>query len=169
MLHYLLGNAEEEISYPNDAIHIQDGNALFHTLMNIPPTFGDICLQVLDQMMIKKNYVFSTDSYFAESIKGQERLHRGTSQRYLIQGPATRKPTDFKLFLTNDENKTQLCQLLLRVWRSNEAASRLEKCGTAMVVVEGKAYQLQSSDGEVSSHPAHLLIFFVEILLIHYI
>ena len=46
VLHYLLGNVEEEISYPNDAIHIQDGNALFHTLMNIPPTYGDICLQV---------------------------------------------------------------------------------------------------------------------------
>ncbi|CAL8359722.1 unnamed protein product [Gadus morhua 'NCC'] len=62
-----------------------------------------------------------------------------------------RKPTDFKLFLANDENKTQLCKLLLEVWGSKTYASRLEKCGTAVVVVEGKAYQLKSSGGNVTT------------------
>ena len=105
---------------------------------------------MLDQMVAKKNFVFSTDSYHADSIKAQERLRRGFSQRYIIEGQATRKPIDIRLFLANEENKLQLCQLLLRVWGSKAAASRLEKCGTAVVVVEGKAYLLNTSDSDVS-------------------
>ena len=68
-----------------------------------------------------------------------------------MQGPATRKPSDFKLFLENEQNKTQLCERLLKVWSSNAAASSMEQCGTALVIVDGNLYQLQSSDGEVSN------------------
>ena len=143
LLHFFTDDNQEDISYPKCALHIQDGNALFHVLTNIAPTFGEICLQVLDQMVAKKDFIFSTDSYHADSIKAQERLRRGSSQCYLIQGPATRKPSDFKLFLENEQNKTQLCELLLKVWSSNAASSSMEQCGTALVVVDGKAYQLQ--------------------------
>ena len=125
MLNFLLDDTPEEVPYPREAIHIQDGNALFYVLTNLPNTCGDICLQVLDQMVDKQNFIFSTDSYHTDSIKAQERLHRGYSQKYLIDGPSTRKPTDFKLFLANEENKQQFCRLLLQVWRSNAAASRL--------------------------------------------
>ncbi|XP_014666803.1 PREDICTED: uncharacterized protein LOC106808556 [Priapulus caudatus] len=152
MFHYLMEDAPEDVPYPKDALYIQDGNALLHALTNLPPTFRDICLQVLDQMVAKNNFIFSTDSYQADSIKAQERLRRGFSQRYIIDGPATRKPSDFRLFLTNEDNKTQLCHLLLRVWGSKAAASRLERSRTAVVVVEGRAYQLDSSDGDVSIH-----------------
>ena len=151
MLHFLLEDAPEVVPYPKDALHIQDGNALFHALTNLPPTFGGICLKVLDQMVATSNFIFSTDSYHTDSIKAQERLHRGFSQQYTIEGPATRKPSDFKLFLANEANKTQLCQLLLRVWGSKAAASRLEKSGIAVAVVEGKAYKLDSSEGNVST------------------
>lgn len=151
MLHYLMEDAPEEVIYPAESLYIQDGNALFHALKNLPPTFGEICLQVLDQMVAKKNFVFSTDSYHADSIKSQERLRRGFSQWYILEGPATRKPADLKLFLANEENKLQLCQLMLRVWGSKIAASRLEKCETAVIVVDCKAYQLGALDGDVST------------------
>ena len=39
---------------------------------------------------------------------------------------------------------------MLRVWGSQKAASRLDKSGTAITVVEGKAYQMESSGGKVS-------------------
>ena len=48
---------------------IQDGNALFHTLNNLPPMFGGIYLQILDHMTPKQNFIFSTDSYHQDSIK----------------------------------------------------------------------------------------------------
>ena len=92
---------------------IQEGMALLHTLANLPPTCGEICLQVLDQMVAKKHFWFSTDSYYPQSIKTQERLRRGSSEKIILAGPATRKPYDFKMFLANDDNKKQLCQLLL--------------------------------------------------------
>ena len=122
LLHFLLEDADDVVSYPKDALYIQDGNALFHALTNIPPTFCDICPQVLDQMVAKKNFLFSNDSYRTDSIKAQERLCRSFSQWFIKEGPTTRKPTDFKLFLANEENKTQLCQLLLRVWGQQDSS-----------------------------------------------
>lgn len=69
LLHFFTDDSQEDIPYPKGALHIQDGNALFHALINISLTFGEICLQVLDQMVAKKDFFFSTDSYHADSIK----------------------------------------------------------------------------------------------------
>jgi len=129
ILHYLMEDVSEDVPYPKDAFYIQDGNTLFHALMNLPPTFEGICLQSLDHVLLKKHFVFSTDSYHDDSVKAQERLHRGLSQRYIIGGPATRKPSDFKLFLANDENK------------------------------RGQAYHLESSRGNLSIFSVFLTIF----------
>ena len=69
MLHFLMEDHNAEVQYPKDSMFIQDGNALFHTLVNMPPTFGGICLQILDLMASKKRFIFSTDSHHPESIK----------------------------------------------------------------------------------------------------
>ena len=152
MLHYLLEDAiPTDLAYPMDALFIQDGMALLHVLTNLPPNFGGICLHVLDQIVAKKHFLFSTDSYHPHSIKAQERLRRGSSERIIVDGPATRKPCDFKTFLANDENKRQLCQLMLRVWGDQQAASRLERTEMAVLVVEGRAHQLISSNDKVCS------------------
>lgn len=151
ILHYLMEDvAPEELPYPKDALFIQDGMALLHVLTNLPPTCGEICLQILDQMVAKKHFLFSTDSYHPGSIKAQERLRRGSSEKIILAGPATRKPYDFKMFLANDDNKKQLCQLLLRVWSGPQAASRLGKTEMAVLIVEGRAHQFVSMNGEVS-------------------
>lgn len=113
MLHFLLDDKTDEVPYSKDAIFIQDRNILFHALTNLPHTFGGICLQVLDQMV--KYFIFSTDSYQSDSIKAQKRLRHGFSEEFTVQNKATRKPQDFKLFLGNEENKWQLCQLMLKV------------------------------------------------------
>lgn len=67
----------EEVPYPTDSLYIQDATRFFYALKNLPPTFGEMCLQVLDQIVAKKNFVFS--SYHADPIKAQERLRRGFS------------------------------------------------------------------------------------------
>ena len=152
MLHFLLEDTLDDVPYPKDAIYIQDGMALWYSLINLQPTCGGICLQVLDHMASKNNFIFSTDSYQQDSIKAQERLRRGSSEKFILDGPASRKPTDFKLFLSNEDNKIQLCQLLLKVWGSREAVSRLKNCGTAMLIVDGTAHQLVSSNGDVSKY-----------------
>ncbi|KAF1387641.1 hypothetical protein PFLUV_G00082050 [Perca fluviatilis] len=68
--------------------------------------------------------------------------------RSIIDGPNTWKPYDFKSFLGNELNKKQLCDLLLKVWGSNEAASRIEKSMKAVVCVNGKSYDLTSTNGK---------------------
>ena len=116
MLHHLLETYTDTVSYPNDSFYIEDSNALVHVLKDLASTFGEIYLMVLDQMVHKKYFVFSTDSYHPNSIKSQERLRRGTSQMHILSGPATRKPKDMTEFLCNDENKMQLFQLILQVF-----------------------------------------------------
>ena len=89
---------------------------LLHSLTNLPPTCGEICLHVLDQMVAKMHFLFSTDSYHTQSIKPQERLRRESSEKIILAGPATRKPYDFKMFRANDDKKKQPCHPLMRVW-----------------------------------------------------
>ena len=86
------------IAYPDDALFIQDGNAHFHSLIDIPRIFGELSSRILNSMVSKNEFIFSTDSYHNYSIKSQERLCRDCSQRHIVSGPATRKPPNFKLF-----------------------------------------------------------------------
>ena len=74
----------------------------------------------------------------------------GTSEKFIIDGPATRMPQDFKLFLCNEENKVQFCRMIFKVWSIKDVASRLAKCQTALVVVDGKTYNLHADNGQVS-------------------
>ncbi|XP_068202843.1 uncharacterized protein [Palaemon carinicauda] len=93
ILHYLMEEFnQDELPYPKDALFIQDGMALLHVLSNLPPTCGEICLQILDQMIAKKHFLFSTDSYFPGSIKAQERLRRGT--RYSTESTPQGEPLE---------------------------------------------------------------------------
>ena len=150
-MHFLLEDIIDEDSQPpEDAIWIQDGNALFHALSALPPTFGEICLKILDHMVVHKSFIFSTDSYLPASIKSSERQCRGTSEKHILDGAATRRPSDISVFLRNEDNKRQLAKLMLKVWSEPQAASRLAKCNEAMLIVEGRAHSLTTSEGKVS-------------------
>ena len=100
-------------------------------------------------MVAKKNFLFSTYSYHKDSIKSQERIRYGAGQKFIVQVPATKKPTDLKLFLGNNENKIELYHLMVKVWDSCQTVKRLDKCQIASVVVEDKAFKLDISNGEV--------------------
>ena len=149
MLHFVTEDSREEVSCPKNAMFIQDGNALFHALIDLHPTFRGICLQIIDMMCPMQNFISSTDSYKENSIKSQERQRRGTSEPFVLEGPSTRRPKDFKVFLMNDSNKKKLCNLLLNVWSSDQAVTRLEKCETAILIVDDTTHLLKSADGQV--------------------
>ena len=106
-------------------------------------------MRLLDMMVTRKAFIFSTDCYSECSIKAQERIRRGTSQKYLVSGPATKLPTDFKLFLCNEENKQQLSRMLLQVWSSDDAVTRIKQSGTAMLAVNGKMYSFSARNDKV--------------------
>ena len=100
-------------------------------------------------MAQKYSFIFSTDSYDEHSIKAQERARRGSGEKLLIDGPATNIPKEFKIFLSNDENKVQLCNMLKKVWGSTKASSHITKCSNAILIVEGKAYEFKCTTGDI--------------------
>jgi len=81
----------KDISYPKDALFIQDGNALFHMLENLPPTYSEICLIIPAPHDIQEALTVITQILF----KAQERLKHGSSEKIILGGPATKKPYDF--------------------------------------------------------------------------
>jgi len=147
---YLTKECEDSpVPAPESTLVVYDGNAYFYYLKEIPANFGQICGKIFGMMSTTADAVFSTDMYSPNSVKSMERERRGCSEKLIIKGPSTKKPPDWKLFLTNDENKTQFISLLCTVWSSPANASKLQ--GRSVILIcEGTAYQLTSEDGETT-------------------
>ena len=76
-----------------------------------------------------------------------ERDGRGTSSKLIIKGENTKRPADWKKFLTNDENKQQFIEVILKVWSSNVTAPKLLNRKIVMTFGE-KAFHLTSENGK---------------------
>ena len=63
--------------------------------------------------------IFNTDMYRPDSVKAVERLRKGSAAKLIVGGENTEKPKEWKPFLTNNENKKQLIEVLLAVWSIN--------------------------------------------------
>ena len=83
MLHFLMKDNVKEVKYTTKRMFIQDANTLFHSLIGSAPTFGSVSLQMLSQMAQKQNFIFSTNSYHQDSIKGQERVQKNKKKQEL--------------------------------------------------------------------------------------
>ena len=81
----------------DNTLVIEDGNAFFYYLSDVPETFGQIADKIFD-MSGNPSVIFSTDMYMPNSVKSMERLRRGTSNKILIGGAKTKKPKEWKLF-----------------------------------------------------------------------
>ncbi|KAG1677778.1 Polycystic kidney disease protein 1-like 2 [Nymphon striatum] len=105
---------------------------LIHQLFRIAsgaPAPPGICEDIMDAETKggKSKVVFSTDMYKDDSIKSMERRSRGCGEKRIIQGENTRRPENWKEFLSNDDNKQQLIALLLKIWSSPECSRKLQK------------------------------------------
>ena len=147
LFHILTKNIDSSDTPPeDDLLTVVDGNAAFHAMVQVPKTFRDICIKVLDMMPKTCDVFFSTDMYKNDSIKAMERQRRGTSDKIILSGEATKRPVDWAAFLSNDDNKSQFIKLLLQVWSSDNQATKF-KGRKVIIVCEGKAYKLTSLDG----------------------
>jgi len=127
----LLHHLEEQSLPPENppiesCIYIMDGNAHFQAFGQLPQNFEDLALQVFTSLPKAGTIHFVTDTYQQQSIKNMERLRRGSSATYLLRGPKTKLPPDFKSFLLNAENKKQFINCLLSQWRTDKYAQRLQ-------------------------------------------
>lgn len=122
-MHHILKN-QFPPQKPSDASYllIEDGNALLYALKDPPRTFKDISLKLLGMISKNCDVIFSTDMYREDYVKSMERSRWGSSEKLIIKGPSTKRPRRWKAFLSNDENKQQVIQILLKVWKTNETS-----------------------------------------------
>ncbi|KAK3106630.1 hypothetical protein FSP39_024006 [Pinctada imbricata] len=149
LLHVLESNLPSVTNVPQrqTTAYICDGNALLHSLIGIPETFGQITEKIFDLLPKYSRVDFVTDSYRENSIKAAERKRRGGSEKHIVSGPKTKAPRDWKRFLLNNENKEQLVGLLLTEWQKPSYASRLRDREIFFVCKE-ECFLLKSQDGE---------------------
>lgn len=129
LLHKLEGDNAISSRQPEISdTHVIDGNALLQSLVGLPDTFGELALKVFMCLPTTNIVHFVTDRYDASSIKDVERLRRGQddSNTYIIGGPSTKVPRDWKSFLSSSNNKTSVVGLLLSEWENDKYASRLQ-------------------------------------------
>lgn len=96
--------------------YIVDLMAMVRLVTQIPETFGELALKILN--FIPKGYNridIVADSYMDRSIKASERTDRGSSDKYLIKGLKTKVPTNLGNFLSNGSNKERLIELIIEV------------------------------------------------------
>ena len=87
---------------------IEDGNALFHSIKEIPGNFKQISEKLFNMTSQEVDVIFSTEMYKEDSVKSMDRKRRGSSEKLLLQGENTKRPADWKAVLTNEDNKKQL-------------------------------------------------------------
>lgn len=105
-----------------ECIYMIDGMAYFQALISIPETFGELAEIVLSRFPKCKRIDFVADTYSDVSIKNIERLRRGCGETFLIKGPKTKIPRDWKKFLSNGKNKEQLVNILHNEWKQDKYA-----------------------------------------------
>ena len=149
MNHMLKEEEDADLPPAEETLIVQDGNAVYHQLMVVPPDFTQIAKKIFDMVPGCSDFVFSTDNYPKLSIKRQEWERRGSGERLFIT-KKTKKPRDWKSFLTNDDNKVQLTSILCEVWTENDMASRI-KDRKVIITNNEKAYSIQSKDGMTDS------------------
>ena len=95
------------------------------SLTSLPSTFGELAQRVLAILPTSERLDFVTDTYRPDSSKALERIHRGLSDTFLLKGANTKVPKEWKTFLANNENKTQLLEPLLPDWSKECYAEKL--------------------------------------------
>ena len=127
LLHNLEAHIDPSEEPPlEDSVYACDGNAFLQALTAIPETFEDVAERVFALLSKTKQVDFVTECYHENSVKSFERCRRSVAFTVLLSGPKTKTPRDWKLFMSNDENQTQLMKLLLSEWRRPKYDARLD-------------------------------------------
>ena len=158
----LMTKLEDKTAYiqpkkERDHVHVIDGNALFHSLTQIPDTIGEVAEHIFNCLPKVKRVHFVTDNYDDVSIKSTERLRRGESQEVSLAGPSMKTPKDWKEFLRNEENKKQLIRFILTEWEKDQYSQKLYN-REIYFGCDNMCFLLSNSDGQsTDSMPVNCL------------
>ncbi len=108
---------------------------------------------ILNSCQIHSVHKERNKSYLAlilRSVKSQEREKGGCGEKRIIKGVNTRWPESWTEFLTNEENKRQLINVIEQTWDGDDFHSKL-KNKSVILINAGKASKLSSeNESEVS-------------------
>ena len=79
--------------------------------------------------------------YSSSSVKSLERKRRGSGEKLILKGKKAIKPSDWKSFFTNSENKKQLIELIYNVWSETEFLSKIDGQSVTLIK-EGEAFEM---------------------------
>eukprot|EP00112_Aurelia_sp_Birch-Aquarium-sp1_P017476 Seg4056.1 transcript_id=Seg4056.1/GoldUCD/mRNA.D3Y31 product="hypothetical protein" protein_id=Seg4056.1/GoldUCD/D3Y31 len=90
-----------------------DVAAAVRSIIGKPDTIRELAMRILDTVPSQwKTVYMACDTYEEDSIKGNERIARGTSNRYFLRSPEMKVPYDFASFPCNGSNKELLFDLI---------------------------------------------------------
>jgi len=137
---FLMKKVQDERVPTENVLTVEDGNALFYYLREVPDTFKQICNKLYNMTKHYGDVIVSTDSYTEGSVKALERKRRGESEKLIVKGPMTRKPRDWKTFLVNEENKQQLIAMMQTCWSElvTDRSVILIRNGEAHIIEDGR-------------------------------
>lgn len=127
LVHAILDMVDKNTAFndlPCNNTLILDGMAILQQMQNIPNTFGELAIDVINYIINLstsyrcKNVHFVTDNYPSISIKNSERERRsdGSGSVINIRSPCQKLPKLYKKFLTNGQNKEALVQFIYEQW-----------------------------------------------------
>ena len=85
---------DEPFPPDNETLVIEDGNAIFYYLSQVPGNFRGIAEKIFNLMAKKPFVIFSTDMYHPNSVKAVERLRRGSAAKFIVGGENAKKPKE---------------------------------------------------------------------------
>ena len=147
---------------PNASAVIVDAMALLQTLPRIPDRFIDLADLILSTVIKQageaRRIDFVADQYPIVSIKNIEREKRGRSGQLAVQirSPQQLCPRQWKKFLANGLNKTNLMEFLADVWGTDQRFA--EKIGErTLFVTHGESCSKVSIDAQGSTSSSIVL------------
>ena len=84
----------------------------YHAMIEIPKKLHK---QILSIIPSQQDAIFSTNMYKEKSVESMERAIRGIGKKLLLQGENTKRPADWKLLLSTEDNYRQLTQMLRKL------------------------------------------------------
>ncbi len=113
-------------------------------------TFGDISASLLKRIVNSSVVYFVTDQYKQDSIKSFERERRGLTGtvRMKVERRDQTRPKQWKKFLLDPKNKTELIRFILDDWRNSASLKSYLVDRTLFFNVDSKFYKLTCKAGE---------------------
>ena len=131
---------------------------LLHTLLNLPPTFGDVAEQLLRRLCEMSPHTYPVcDTYITPSIKEADRIRQGSEQlTFVVTDLAQKRPRNWQTALQSGSFKSGFFRFLASEWMNNGYTSIL-KGHTVVMGLLSVCYTFREDNGSVLGEVTHTL------------